>query len=356
MTGISLKRHTVRDILLMHTERYPMITPCDAVKLIYQSVFGPGHLISDPASALEYLEREMSSVSAVPFPLTEEIGGGFSRMYLSDIDGLTHEESVRLIGKMFLCSADNLYGSDELFVSQLDELRSASLQGIIPFSLRELDEYLASFSAGGIRPVSHSEIYKSAYHPAYRVVRSEYATLLPIIIDLISKGSGIIAIDGYCASGKSTIARSLASVLDANLIHMDDFFLPPEKRTEERYSEPGGNVDYERFKAEVADHLNDEVFEYGVFDCSVMKISSTVSISRRDFTIIEGSYSMHPYFGDYADITIFVETSSDEQIERIRKRDGDRYLSMFTERWIPFEKKYESAYGIRRRADYLIET
>ena len=34
---------------------------------------------------------------------------------------------------------------------------------------------------------------------------------------------------------------------------MDDYFLQPYQRTEERLAEPGGNVDYERFKEEIYD-------------------------------------------------------------------------------------------------------
>ena len=32
---------------------------------------------------------------------------------------------------------------------------------------------------------------------------------------------------------------------------MDDFYLQEYQRTQERYNEPGGNVDRERFKKEV---------------------------------------------------------------------------------------------------------
>ena len=42
----------IRDILAEHFERYPLMVPQDAVKLIYQRVFGPGHLIRDPEAAL----------------------------------------------------------------------------------------------------------------------------------------------------------------------------------------------------------------------------------------------------------------------------------------------------------------
>jgi len=60
-----------------------------------------------------------------------------------------------------------------------------------------------------------------------------------------------IAIDGRCASGKSTLGAFLQKETGGNLIHMDDFFLRPEQRTKERYATPGENVDHERFYEEV---------------------------------------------------------------------------------------------------------
>ena len=67
----------------------------------------------------------------------------------------------------------------------------------------------------------------------------------------------LIAIDGMCGSGKTTLANYLAKELNASLFHMDDFFLQPHQRTPERLADPGGNVDYERFKAEVLNHVAD---------------------------------------------------------------------------------------------------
>ena len=57
-----------------------------------------------------------------------------------------------------------------------------------------------------------------------------------------------VAIDGPCASGKTTLAALLQRRFDGNVLHMDDFFLRPEQRTPERFAEPGGNVDRERFE------------------------------------------------------------------------------------------------------------
>ena len=37
----------------LHARRYPLMAPQDFGKLAYQSEFGPGHMVSDPALALE---------------------------------------------------------------------------------------------------------------------------------------------------------------------------------------------------------------------------------------------------------------------------------------------------------------
>ena len=52
----------------------------------------------------------------------------------------------------------------------------------------------------------------------------------------------VVAIDGKCTSGKTTLAARLAEIYDCNVFHMDDFFLRPEQRTPERFAQIGGEV------------------------------------------------------------------------------------------------------------------
>jgi len=59
---------------------------------------------------------------------------------------------------------------------------------------------------------------------------------------LASQERVIVAIDGRCGSGKTTLAALIAKEFDCSVFHMDDFFLPPGLRTPERLGEPGGNV------------------------------------------------------------------------------------------------------------------
>ena len=78
-------------------------------------------------------------------------------------------------------------------------------------------------------------------------------TILARIDALLSRQDRVIvAIEGSCGSGKTTLAALLAKHRDCNVFHMDDFFLRPHQRTPERFAQPGGNVDYERFREEIS--------------------------------------------------------------------------------------------------------
>lgn len=162
----------------------------------------------------------------------------------------------------------------------------------------------------------------------------------------------VIAIDGRAASGKSTLAEQLSKLLGADIIHMDDFFLPPAFRTSERLAEPGGNVHYERFMEEVLPYLTSpEPFEYRIFDCSRMDYHGKRRIASTQIRIVEGSYSHHPKFGDYADLFVFSDVEAEEQMRRIRLRNGEEKAQMFAKKWIPMEEWYFDEFNVRRVAD-----
>jgi uridine kinase len=168
-------------------------------------------------------------------------------------------------------------------------------------------------------------------------------------------GGKVIAIDGRAASGKTTLADKLSRVLNAEVIRMDDFFLPPSLRTAGRLEEAGGNIHYERFCSEILPNLKrDDSFSYGVFDCGKMEIGGKREINKGEWRIVEGSYSHHPIFGDYADLRAFCSVLHDEQMKRIRIRNGEKMAARFENEWIPMEEKYFDAFKIREEADLLI--
>jgi uridine kinase len=160
-----------------------------------------------------------------------------------------------------------------------------------------------------------------------------------------------VAVDGMCGSGKTTMGRALQEIYGCNLFHMDDFFLRPEQRTKERYTQPGGNVDYERFQEEILCHKDDKKdITYQIYDCSKQKLGETVTVPWNRLNIVEGSYSQHPYFGDFYDLNIFCYIGKDEQLRRICQRSGEAKLKRFIEEWIPMENCYFETFGIREKS------
>ncbi len=166
----------------------------------------------------------------------------------------------------------------------------------------------------------------------------------------------IIAIDGRCASGKTTLGYYLQELFDANLFHMDDFFLQSHQRTKERLAEIGGNVDYERFMEEVLEPLlNGEDITYRRFDCKSMTFAEEKLISAKRINIIEGSYCMHSYFKDCYDLRVFTDIDEESQIKNIRNRNGEEKLAVFQECWIPKEEAYFAAFQIKEKSEIVVE-
>ena len=171
---------------------------------------------------------------------------------------------------------------------------------------------------------------------------------------LTQKDMVVVAIDGKCTSGKTTLASKLAQIYDCNVFHMDDFFLRPEQRTPERFAEIGGNVDYERFWEEVLIPLKSgKPFSYRPFDCGTFQLTDPVSGMPKKLNIIEGTYSLHPYFRDVYDLKIRLTISPELQRQRILERPEFLHQRFFEE-WIPMEDQYFDGFRISDNADIIL--
>ena len=174
---------------------------------------------------------------------------------------------------------------------------------------------------------------------------------------LLAEGRcAFVAIDGPCASGKTVFAASLHERFGGNVLHMDDFFLRPEQRTPERFAEPGGNVDRERFEAEVLKPLAaGKAVRYRPWDCHTGDFAASHSVEPARLTIVEGSYSMHPALREYYDLMICLMIDSNEQLRRLEARNP-RMLQRFIDEWIPLENRYFEQTGTRAIANMVVDT
>lgn len=162
----------------------------------------------------------------------------------------------------------------------------------------------------------------------------------------------IVAIDGRCGSGKTVLAQSIEKQISCNVIHMDDFFLREEQRSEERLKRAGENVDHERFLEEVLKPLSlNKSFEYCPYSCKTKSLGESVKVKPKRVTIVEGSYSCHKNLWNYYDLHIFMDIDKETQTERILKRNGAKMAKVFEEKWIPLEESYFEEYSIEEKCE-----
>lgn len=167
----------------------------------------------------------------------------------------------------------------------------------------------------------------------------------------------LIAIDGRCGSGKTTLAHALQQQLGCNVFAMDHFFLRPEQRSPERLSQPGGNVDRERFMAELLPALKQaSPVSYRPFDCQQQTMGEHIHCQPTAISIIEGSYSCHPELREHYDLRFFITVNPVEQRQRIIERNGEQGARLFQERWIPLEEAYFSAFDVANACDIRLDT
>ena len=339
-------------------KRHPGLQCQDCLKAIYQAEWGCEHLLTDEQRVSGYLSREWDSTPAdASCPLVEPLGEHFARVHIAaaKAQGLRRETLLRL----FLHAAGIHRGDSDHFSAALTCVVRMAREGLLPFSPEEAEACIRAYREQGCPPVHHSEAFRQSEHPAYRVVDQDSARLLPVLVRidrlLQERAHVIIAIDGRCASGKTTLAAQLAALYQAPVLHMDDFFLQPHQRTPERFAQPGGNVDAERFLSEALTPLRQaRPFTYRPFSCHEGRLLDPVPMGTYPLAIVEGSYSLHPLLEGCYDLRLFMSVDPQVQKARLLAREGEEMLARFISEWIPLEERYFEATGIAGRCDMII--
>ena len=347
---------TTMEYLLDQCERYPALEPGDLLKGLHQSTFGCGHFVMDQAAGLALLRRELETPDLRVD--VEPLDGPYCRVHLGYLKetGLAPETLFRL----FVLSAEEPSGGTAALEEKLAALLSLAEAGKLPFPLEETAAAVETWRKAGFPACHHSERFREAYHPAYRVIGREFLWLLPLLAAIDQKRAVrdrvTVAIEGGSASGKTTLAALLTNIYDCNVFHMDDFFLRPEQRTAERLAEPGGNVDRERFYEEVLRPLTEgRGVQYRRYDCQTQQVLPPVMIAPKALNIVEGAYSMHPALADSYDLSAFLRISPALQRSRIQKRNTPEMAERFFNCWIPLEQHYFEKTDAAARCDLILE-
>ena len=132
-------------LLQEHFRNHPGMELRDAIKFLYQSSMGGGHLIADPRGALARLEEEWARTEGAPaLSPTEPLGGGLCRLSLAACKGLGLAPST--VFALFLRGTEEFSRQPE----RLD--RSLELLYRLPFPPKEIEAAIRQYRAAGSTP------------------------------------------------------------------------------------------------------------------------------------------------------------------------------------------------------------
>ncbi len=339
----------IRDLLLRH----PCYGEEDVLKSLLQMLYGNGHLLSSQTAVQLRIAEEMARVKDRPEePLVEELG---SWLRLNIRPAKRAGLRPNWIAAMMRLSRPRTPDPQRARLARaVEEL--GDLPRIDKVRLRTLAQPLI-----GTRQIpSHSMRCYREEDPAYRVLDAAWAPIIPVLTTLNEVWRAepmLLTIDGPSAAGKSQLAAVLAAVLDAPVIHTDDYCVPHSRKTPERLAIPGGNLDYERLDTEIlTPHFNQVNIILRRYDCHEDRLTDIVHGIPRHGMILEGCYSNLPGIRERAQLRIFLQVSPEEAGRRIEQRNTPQEAEAFRTRWMPLEQAYFEAYGLPDEGCMVLQT
>jgi hypothetical protein len=164
-----------RQILTDHLARYPLMQVEDAYKLVHQASLGSEHAVSDVARAREWLTHELAHLGEGPVePVLDPISadGRILRVHLRPYVA-NGGDPARLLDA-FVRTANGLQGSTDQLLICWASVEQMAAAGRLPLSQALVREYAVRMARLNYPAVHHSDAYRAAYRPAYRVIARDF--------------------------------------------------------------------------------------------------------------------------------------------------------------------------------------
>ena len=168
--GQSIDTALMRSAIERQLATYPESTLQDIYKSFYQEHFGPGHIISDTASARRYLMKELSEMEGTQSPYFEPTGsqGDYVRVYLSAV--ADNRITVDQLLDALVRSANSWQEPSVNWLEKWEAIVSIIQANKMEIEGFEDDLPLLNEAARNNQAVHHSRRYNEAHHPHYRIV------------------------------------------------------------------------------------------------------------------------------------------------------------------------------------------
>jgi hypothetical protein len=161
----------VNQLLSAHLARYPAMQLDDIYKLLHQAALGPGHAVENPAAARKRLDEEIAALGEAPDELLQDVispDGRLARVHLrSYLAGGGEPETLH---RAFVATANSYPASPDKLARFCGCLGDLAAAGGLPFARDVVVAYFDRVARNSYPAIHHSEAYRDAYRPAYRVI------------------------------------------------------------------------------------------------------------------------------------------------------------------------------------------
>lgn len=164
----------IRKLCLYMAQQYPMATLQDVYKTCYQDFFGAEHLMNDTAAARRYLEAELAECKNLKdFRMPEQEPTGFRHRYtrISLACVLNGEITLERLLAQFIAAASCPDKPDGSWEEEWMRIERIALQLYPQWRDPALQSELQQ-AARLSRAVRHSDSFRTACHPHYRIVKA----------------------------------------------------------------------------------------------------------------------------------------------------------------------------------------
>jgi uridine kinase len=165
----------------------------------------------------------------------------------------------------------------------------------------------------------------------------------------------LIAVEGLPGSGKSYFATKLSIKLNCDVVCIDNFYLPKEKRNNHSFKKGGNNIDFNRFTKEVIiPFFNNEIINYSIYNCKIDSFTTKVKVKTNNTLIIEGNYILRKELFKYFTYSYFIKTDMNTIKNNIINRSNQEFYQIFKNKWIPLADEYIKENDLINKVDKII--
>jgi uridine kinase len=170
-----------------------------------------------------------------------------------------------------------------------------------------------------------------------------------------ANGQALVAIDGRSLAGKTQLALELLPHLgpDASVLTVDSYFEPLDDPRTTPPSQRRWRLRFDDLTAALQALKSGRPVRHAPYDWDLDR-SHPETVIRPGIVLVEGLGALRRELRGFYDFAVWVEGRHSTRMDRIAARDGNRYLDLWVDQWLPLEEAYVTSEKPWKAADLFV--